>query len=167
MLVIIDMQNEYVDEMGRSTVAGAKAIESGILSKIFEFEKDARPIFYTINIKVTSKDRLESEKRWAIEPYGKLKQALKNHNLIEKTCYAISPEQAIKARNRINKNIDIKTIEFVGVETNICVLANALVFQNLFPKSEIVINSNLCTSSNKLLHNKALDIMRELKMEVI
>lgn len=167
MLVIIDMQNEYVDEKGKAPIAGAKDIESGILSRILEYKKNGKLIFYTINTKISNEDREQSEKRWAIEPYGKLKKALEKHYLIEKTEYAISAEQAIEIRNKIIKSADIETIEFVGVETNICVLANVLVFQNLFPNSKIVINSRLCTSSNKKLHNKAIDIMSGLKMEVI
>ena len=167
MLVIIDMQNEYVDDKGKASISSAKDIESGILSRILEYEKNGKSIFYTINTKISNEDRGQSEKRWAKEPYGKLKQALAKHYSIEKTEYAISVEHAIEIRNKIVQNDDIRTIEFVGVETNICVLANALVFQNLFPNSKIVINSELCTSSNIKLHNKAKDIMSGLKMEVI
>lgn len=167
MLVIIDMQNEYVDEKGKSPVEGAKDLENGIINRIKEFEKKGESIFYTINTKIAHKAREKSEERWAIKPYGQLKEALEKHHMIEKINYAIAAEQAIQIKNKLMHKMDIEIIEFVGVETNICVLANGIVFQNLFPNAKIVINSKLCTSSNDLLHSKALDVMNALKMEVI
>ncbi|MBS4538812.1 isochorismatase family protein [Clostridium sp. D2Q-11] len=59
-----------------------------------------------------------------------------------------------------------KKIEFVGVETNVCVLSNAVIVKNIFPDSEIIIYKSLCTSSNLDLHKKALDIMTSLQMKV-
>lgn len=167
MLIIVDMQNDYVDRDGRAAIKGAKELENGILDRIKKTEENGGLILYTINTMVSYEDRNKPEIEWAIRPYGKLEKALKKHHIIKKTNYAISAEQAIKIKNNIIKNSEVESIEFVGVETNICVLANGLVFQNLFPNSKIVINSKLCTSSNDILHSKALDIMDELKMEVI
>lgn len=166
MLVIIDMQNEYVHERGMSTVSGAKDLEKGILEKIEEYEEKKDFILYTINTKVTH-NRNEQDAEWAITPYGKLKEALRNHYLIKKTNYAITAKQAMEINNNIMGDVDVRTIEFVGVETNICVISNGIVFQNLFPDAKIIINSRLCASSDQLLGHKALDVMRELKMEVI
>lgn len=167
VLVIIDMQNEYVDENGRAPINGAKDIENGIMYKVKEYEEKGKPILYTINTKVTHEDRDKAELEWAIKPYGRLEEALGNHHMIKKTNYAISAEKAIETRDRIIPSVEIKNIEFVGVETNICVLANGVVFQNLFPDAKIVINSKLCASSNDILHSKVLDIMNGLRMEVI
>lgn len=167
VLVIVDMQNEYVDIKGKSYVNGAENLEYGILKRISDYEKQNTPILYTINTIVSEEYSNQSEVKWAMEPYNKLKGALEKHKLIEKTRYAITAENAVKIRDKIVKYSNIESIEFVGVETNICILANGLVFQNLFPDAKIIINSKLCTSSSKILHSKALDIMSELKMEVI
>lgn len=167
MLVIIDMQNDYVDEKGKAIIPGAKYLVNGIFEKIKQYENNNDMIFYTINTIVPDDNRDKEELEWAITPYGKLKKALDKHKILKKTNYGISAETAIDFKNNIVKNIDIQTIEFVGVETNICVLANVIIFQNMFPKAKIIVNSKLCTSSNEILHSKALDLMNELKMEVI
>src|SRR5690625_3766348 len=142
------MQNEYVDEKGKSPVDGAKNFEDGILDKIMEYEKKGESIIYTINIKVAHKDRDQSEEKWAVKPYGRLQKALKKHHKIEKTNYGITAEQGFQIRENMTDMNDTRNIEFVGVETNICVLANGIIFQNLFPDAKIIINSELCTSSN-------------------
>lgn len=167
MLVIIDMQNEYVDEKGKANVRGAKELGDGILDRIKYYEDKGETIFYTINTKVSHEDRDEEDVQWARQPYGKLKEALKNHHMIEKLHYGISAENAIEIKEKMKEDIDTKTIEFVGVETNVCVLANCIIFQNIFPDAEIVINSKLCNSSEVNLHHDALNLMKELKMEVI
>lgn len=167
MLIVIDMQNEYVHEKGKAHVNGAKDLEKGIIEKIREYQDKGESIFYTINTKVSHEDRDKLDKDWAVRPYGKLKEALGKHSRIEKIYYGITAEQALMIKSNINNENDTKIIEFVGVETNICVLANMIIFQNLYPNAKIVINSKLCSSSNISLHNKALDIMNELNMEVI
>lgn len=167
MLLIIDMQNEYVDYDGKSTVPGAKDLEGKILERIKHYESKGETIFYTINTKVPHDGRNQSDVQWAIEPYGKLKDALKNHYMIEKLHYGISAENAMEIKDKMKEDIDTERIEFVGVETNICVFANSIIFQNLFPEAEIVINSKLCSSTDKKLHAKALDLMEGLNMEVI
>ena len=58
-------------------------------------------------------------------------------------------------------------IHICGVVTNMCVLSVALNFQNLFTKSEIIIHSDACASNDPEMHQKALDIMRGLQMQVI
>lgn len=167
MLIIVDMQNEYVDMNGRAPIKGAKELENGILDRIKDYENRGETIYYTINIKVSDRNRDKSEVEWAIRSYGELQEALRKHDKIEKTNYAISYERGIQIKNNKKNDNDVKRIEIIGVETNICVLANGIVFQNLFPDSEIVINSKLCASSNELLHRNVLDIIKEFKMEVI
>lgn len=58
-------------------------------------------------------------------------------------------------------------IHICGVVTNMCVLSVALNFQNLFTRSEIIIHSDACTSNDPEMHQKALDIMRGLQMQVV
>lgn len=167
MLIIVDMQNEYVDMNGKAPIKGAKKLENGILDRIKYYENRGERIYYTINTKVSDRNRDKSDLDWAIRPYGKLDQALVKHNKIEKTNYGISLEKGLEIKNSIKDDNDIKRIEFLGVETNICVLANGIIFQNLFPDAKILVNSKLCASSNEMLHIKAFDIMKEFKMEVI
>lgn len=97
-----------------------------------------------------------------------LKDILDSNTPLKKIYYGITPEKASSLKEGFKEEGNyIKEIEIVGVETHICVLSNAIIIQNMFPDSKIIIDSKLCTSNNKKLHQAALKIMIGLKMEVI
>lgn len=171
MLFVIDMQNDFIDQSkGKMKVYKADRIINGIIEKIDEYNSKEDIIFYTINIHENMDDdnRSKAEKKWGQSLYPPLDLKLKNHKKIEKTYYAISPDVAGEIKNRY-ENYDeyIKNIEIVGVETNICLISNAIVIQNMFPSSKIIINSKLCTSNDINMHKNALKLMESLNMEVI
>lgn len=107
------------------------------------------------------------EKRWAIEPYDLLKPYLKKHKILKKSYYALAPESLLELQEYFKVSGDHKSIiEFVGVETHLCVLANAVCIQSAFPNSDIIINASLCKSKDKKDHEAALKLMEALGMEI-
>ena len=171
MLFIIDMQNDFVSkEKGKMPVKEAEGLVLGIIEKIKEYEKKGDKIFYTLNIHADMEDdsRSEKEKLWGQSIYEPLEAYLKAHTYLKKLYYGITPEKASLLKEKYkDKRIYVETIEVIGVETEVCVLSNAIVIQNMFPNSKIIIDSSLCRSNNLKLHKRALDIMKRLKMEVI
>lgn len=186
MLFIIDMQNEYVDkEKGKNYVKNSEKIVDGIIKKIKEYEKKGEYIFYTSDIPLknnqdynfnltNNKENISNaekeasgEKRWACEPYHLLKAHLEKHQVIKKSYYALPPETLLEIQEHFKDRGDhIGVIEFVGVETHICVLANAICIQSAFPNANIIINGSLCKSKDKNHHDTALDLMEGLGMEI-
>lgn len=187
MLFIIDMQNDYIDESGNKYIKGAENLVPGIINKIKEYEDKNDYIFYTSDIIlqhiaengvdiINNNDKIgtiigvmksNSEKKWYFEPYELLKPYLINHERIRKSYYALPPEVLLEIQKRFKDKMHIiEEIEFVGVETNICVLANAICVQSAFPDAKIIIDSNLCKSKNTKNHYKALEIMEALGMIV-
>ncbi|EEG78896.1 amidase [Dethiobacter alkaliphilus AHT 1] len=170
MLFIIDMQNDFVDpKRGSMAVKGAEMLIPGILERIKIYEEKGDLIFYTLNIHdmVPEDMRSKEEIKWGQAIYPLLKENLKKHHALEKKYHAISPLEFEAFRQKCaDKTQYIKEIELVGVETNVCVLANAVVIKNMFPTSDVIINSSLCLSSDPDLHKKALDIMAGMKMKV-
>lgn len=187
MLFIIDMQNEYVDkEKGKKYVNDSEKIIEGIIDKIKEYEENGHNIFYTIDISIKKMQEINSnnlinnkeninyaekqstdEKRWAIEPYDLLKPYLKKHKILKKSYYALAPESLLELQEYFKVSGDHKgIIEFVGVETHLCVLANAVCIQSAFPNSDIIINASLCKSKDKKDHEAALKLMEALGMEI-
>jgi nicotinamidase-related amidase len=57
--------------------------------------------------------------------------------------------------------------EICGLVTNMCVLSIAVSLQNIYNNLEITIDASCCASFNKELHEKALDIMEGLQMNII
>ncbi|MBM9602887.1 isochorismatase family protein [Desulfopila inferna] len=111
-------------------------------------------------------NRSDQEKDWGQKIADPLNEMLHNKIRIKKTYHAIFPEHMIHIKNKYGTSDCMKKIEIVGVESHICVLSNAVVFSNEFPSSNIIINKNLCLSSDMDLHNMAMVIMEKLKMEV-
>ena len=76
----------------------------------------------------------------------------------------MSPEDALHLRSILGQ---VDNIQIVGVVTNMCVISNAIILQSLWPDANLTINAALCRSFDSALHEKALDVMRGLQMNVI
>lgn len=167
MLFVIDMQNDFVDEeKGILTVSEAEKIVPKIIEEIHRQEEKGEPVYYTLNQHdLEDDDRSDAEKKWGLALYGPLEEALKKHKAIKKKFHSISPEEAEKLRNQYKDDPD-RVIEFVGVETNVCVLSNAVMLHNSFPFATISVLEDLCKGSTTELHKETLDVMRSLKIEI-
>lgn len=170
MLVIIDMQNDFIDQgKGKMVVKEADKLVSGTIQKIKEYEKRGDLVLYTLNIHRDMPDdnRPKEEKIWGEEIYSLLKAFLINHIPVKKYYYGVYPYTLRKLLDQYeNMGRYLNIIEIIGVETNLCVLTNAIILQTLFHDSNIIIDANLCTSNDMELHWKALDIMRKMNIEV-
>lgn len=189
MLMIIDMQNDYIDrESGKSYVRDSEKIVGGIIERIKEAERNGEYIYYTSDIPIeecefkreykqepindneTIELQIENsntEERWGCEPYKLLRHYLNKHKEVKKSYYAIPPETLLEFQQKFKKESHIiKEIEFVGVETHICVLANAICLQSAFPQATMVINASLCRSKNEEDHNHGIKIMESLGMQI-
>lgn len=71
------------------------------------------------------------------------------------------------ATNLSNMEFDPESITLAGVATNICVLSNAIILQTKYPEADMFIVKDGVASYDKDLHNKAIDIMRGLRMKFI
>lgn len=191
MLFIIDMQNEYIDPGSEKYIKDAEKLIPGITQKIKDYEKNEDMIFYTrdINLLVDyqgqmekednienvnnektikeTENKLSPEGKVGTKPYGELRDLLERHTEIKKTYYAIPPERLLEIQEIFkDKKHVIDNIEFVGVETNICVLANAICVQSAFPEATIIVDSKLCKAKDENNHKYALTTMESLGMKV-
>lgn len=187
MLFIIDMQNDYIHrEKGKRYVKDSEKLIDGIINKIRESKEKEEYIFYTSDIPIIEnkdcfgennhndrksimdqEEKSNKEEEWACELYGALKPYLNKDKNIKKSYYAIPPESLLKLQDKLKEKIHIiKEIELVGVETHICVLANAICLQSAFPRAKILIHASLCKSKNTEDHENALKIMEGLGMEI-
>ncbi|SFH65789.1 cysteine hydrolase family protein [Pisciglobus halotolerans] len=166
MLFVIDMQNDYVDpEKGAMVVEGAKEIVPNILQEIRRQEEQGEPIYYTLDKHQSDEGRSAQEDQWGHELYPPLQQALQKHQAIKKDFHSISPEVAAKLRDEYQDDPN-RVITVVGAETNVCVLSNAVMLHNSFPLASVRILKEACAGSTEALHQKALDVMKSLKMEI-
>ena len=83
---------------------------------------------------------------------------------VKKEAFGIAPKDMIKLAEELG---DIDEIELVGVVSNICVISNVCTFQAQYPNAQITVDSNLCASFDESLHEKVLDVMEGLQVQVI
>ena len=57
--------------------------------------------------------------------------------------------------------------EILGLVTDCCVLANAIILRNYFPRTRIQLNAKCCAGSTPQLHQAALDILKLHQIEII
>lgn len=62
---------------------------------------------------------------------------------------------------------DIEEIELIGVCTDICVMANAVLLKTRYPNAKILVKASCCAGVTPKLHQEALDVMKSLQVEVL
>lgn len=191
MLFIIDIQNNYVSPKSEMYVNDSKTLLPKIIDRIEEYKKKDDEIFYTIDIytkkdlniteeslkglknnndlkNINIKEKIATDlEKWKFSLPDKLQPYLEDRECLKKSHYALPPEVILEIQQRFNKEKKIiEEIEFVGVETHICVLANAICIRSAFPDAKIIINEPLCMSSDEVEHKRALKIMKSLGMKI-
>lgn len=60
-----------------------------------------------------------------------------------------------------------KSIELVGVCTDICVISNALILKAQFPDVEIFVDASCCAGTTPEMHRAALAVMKSCQINVL
>lgn len=170
MIFAIDLQNDYLHKDGKFYIPAAENIKTALLARLMDARATGELIAYTKNIYPESeyKERSAEEIKWAEEIYEDFKDVLQDAKQFEKIHYGISPESALEFRQEFEDRKEaFEYIEFMGVETNVCVLSNISIVQNIFPESGLMISPLRTAAKDKRLHENALEIMRGLKVEVM
>lgn len=183
MLFIVDIQNNFINREGNMYIEGSEDLIPVIIEKIKSHREKGDYIFYTLDVYVKKEkhkaninnieniekkeEKANEKEKWNFELPDELKPYLEEGECIKKSYYSLPPEELLSLQDRFKKEHRvIREIEFVGVETHICVLSNAVSLRSAFPDAEIIINKDLCKSSSNSDHNKALEIMKGLGMTV-
>lgn len=168
MLVVIDAQNDTFDERGTNFVRWSKVIEDGMTQRIDQAIESSESIIYTKNLYPNFEyDKRSTESIHFDEAiYSKFYERLEDYgDEYTKTFYGIPPEQAKNIYENYKDEVETnQKIEFIGVETNVCVLANIMVIQNIFPEANITVNKKLVAAARDDLHDKTLEIFANMNV---
>ena len=172
LLVVIDMQNDFID--GVLGNPEAQAIVPNVIEKIkaADFDlivltQDTHHIDYLKTEEgkhLPIKHCLYKTKGWEIHEdiLNLISSYLSYDNIfyIEKETFGYPyPEGSLIK--------DITEIEIVGLDTDFCVLANAMTLKAAFPNIPITIDAACCAGSTPEWHEKALDILEHCHFNVI
>lgn len=167
-LVVVDMQNDFVT--GSLKNEEAQKIVRPIKNFIDGFEGE---VIYTRdtheeNYLDTNEGRHLPVKHcikgtWGHEIVDELKP--KSSKIINKPSFG--SEDLACYLDFLNEKNHIDEIHFVGVCTDICVIANAIVVKTHLPEVPIYVHKDLTAGVTIKSHNNALEAMKSLQIEVI
>lgn len=194
VLVVVDMQNDFID--GSLGTPEAQAIVPNVVKKIMDADKNTLILFtkdtHDENYLNTQEGRklpvehciYESEKTnngWCINKavrsaWLSKEGALiiddypmvnKNNTIIKITFGSLWLAKIINEVLSIADNGEELEIELVGLCTDICVISNAMILKATFPEAKISVDASCCAGVTPESHENALKAMEMCQIEII
>ena len=168
ILVVVDMQNDFID--GALGTAEAVAIVPNVAEKIKNFDGT---VLYTRdtheeNYMETQEGRnlpvphcIRDTEGWQIRV--ELQQA--GAVVIDKPTFG-SRELAEKLVE-MNAEEAIESITLIGLCTDICVISNAFVIKAFLPETPIIVDAACCAGVTPESHTRALEAMKVCQIQVV
>jgi len=170
LLIVIDMQNDFID--GSLGTKEAQEIIPHVIEEIKKYK--AENIFATRD--THEKEYLKTQEGrklpiahcirgtngWEINQ--KVKEALKEAKVIDKPSFG-----SIALAEEIKKLASKEEVELtlIGLCTDICVVSNALLLKAYLPETPIRVLASCCAGVTPESHQAALATMRMCQIEVI
>lgn len=171
VLVVVDMQNDFVD--GALGTKEAVAIVDHVVNKIRDFDGrilvtlDTHPNNYLETAegkKLPVPHCIRMTKGWLLNEKVMLALADKNYKMIEKGTFGST--KLVKEIRKM-KGDDALEIEFVGLCTDICVVSNVLLLKAYFPEAKMTVDASCCAGVTPKSHEAALETMKMCQIDVI
>ena len=171
ILIVVDMQNDFVD--GALGSKEAVAIVDNVADKINGFDGDIIVTYDTHfdNYMSTSEGAklpvphcIKGTTGWELN--SKVKAALdaKEYTEVEKITFgSVNLPDLISEEYAVN---DV-SIELIGLCTDICVVSNALILKANFPETPISVDSSCCAGVTPQKHAAALETMASCQIEIV
>ncbi|MBP5180595.1 MAG: cysteine hydrolase [Clostridiales bacterium] len=171
LLVVVDMQNDFVD--GALGFEGADGIIEGIAKRIQEYKDAGDEVVYTLDTHFENYPDTQEGRNLPVPHCIKgseghaLVPALKDI-LTDCLCFEKPTFGSLKLGNYINSNADkYDSIELCGLVSNICVISNAVIAKAAAPETQIIVDSALTDSFDKKLDQETYDIMKGVQITVL
>ena len=164
LLVVIDMQNDFID--GALGTKEAEAIVDRVVEKIKEYPKDC--IYVTrdthgTNYLETQEGKLlpvvhcvEGTRGWEIQE--KVAKELSGAVVVNKDTFGSQALADMLYFETIGQ--DEVEIELVGLCTDICVVSNAILLKTRMPEVKVIIDASCCAGVTPESHAAALTTMQ-------
>ncbi len=180
ILVVIDMQNDFVT--GSLGTKEAERIVPVVAEKIRQAKQNHHKVFATMDTHFEEGDELNDAyfetqegkylpvlhclyNTWGWQLVDGIKELVFRTETWWKPTFG-----SLRAMNAVKKAIqekDVEEVEFCGLCTDICVIANVMLLKTLAPEVKIVVDSKACAGVTPAKHEAALEVMRSLQVEVL
>ncbi len=169
LLIVIDMQNDFID--GALGTPEAQAIVENVCAKIRSYP--AEDVIATLdthgeNYMETQEGKylplphcIRGTEGWALRP--EIAEQLAGAALYEKPTFgSVRLAEDLKALAEQEE----LTVELVGLCTDICVVSNALLLKAVMPEVSISVDASCCAGVTPESHEAALATMRACQIQV-
>lgn len=166
VLIVIDMQNDFID--GSLGTPEAQAIVPKVKEKIKKYKKAGKDIIFTKDTHFENYLDTFEGKNLPVEHCIKGTEGWKINKELNTKVYANVIHK--KTFGYLDWNVHInnyESIEIVGLCTDICVISNALILRAWFPNSTITVDASCCAGVTPEKHKAALEVMKSCQIEVI
>ena len=169
ILVVVDMQNDFIDgALGSSEapkiVEGINALVAGFPGKII-FTRDT----HTEDYMNTQEGRklpvphcIKDTHGWQITDGIAIPDGAE---IIDKPTFG--SVALAKMLTDLDKSEPISSVELVGLCTDICVISNAMLIKAALPEITVRVRGELCRGVTPESHDTALSAMRACQIEII
>ena len=174
VLVVVDMQNDFID--GALGTKEAVAIVPNVAEKIKKF--DGKVLFTRDTHEENYMDTQEGKnlpvphcirgtEGWQIRPEL---EVFRTEEAIDKPTFGSSKlGEMLKSQNETLKSageIGIESITLIGLCTDICVISNAILIKAFLPEVPIIVDSACCAGVTPDSHKNALEAMKVCQIKV-
>lgn len=172
-LIVVDMQNDFID--GSLGTKEAQNIVPNVEKKIEEYQSRNDTIIFTRDTHYNNYSDTAEGRKLPIPhcihgTYGwkiGLKVNPYDYKIVNKISFGYDNWKKIISNLVVGEDTQNFTIELVGLDTDICVISNALIIKALFPEINIVVDASCCAGSTPEKHKAALEVMKSCQIEII
>lgn len=179
LLIVVDMQNDFVT--GSLGSKAAQSIVPVVKEKIKEYRSAGHTIIVTKDTHFDDYPETEEGKHlpaehcimnsWGAEIVDELHDVLqpyseeyKDSNVITLNKFTFGCDRLISLLQ--GREAAFKEVELIGLCTDICVIANAVVAKTALPDAHIIVDASCCAGTSEENHKNALKVMEVLQIEI-
>ncbi len=169
-LIVVDYQKDFVD--GSLGFPGAEKLDDAICKKIESYQLENYDVIFTLDThqenyldtqegkKLPIPHCIENTPGW--ELYGNTARFHDPHTVtFQKNTFG-----SLELANFLREE-QYEAVELVGLVSNICVLSNAILAKAALPEAAITVDASCTASADQALHQKALELLENLQIDVI
>ena len=164
VLIVIDMQNDFID--GSLGTKEAQTIVPTVKEKIKEYQKRGDNIIFTRDTHQIDYLNTPEGKKLPVEHciYGTHGWQIAKELEVEGATYIDKP--TFGWSHWEEQKFD-NEIELIGLCTDICVVSNALILKAVFPELKITVDASCCAGVTPQTHKSALETMKMCQIDII
>lgn len=168
-MLVIDYQKDFVD--GSLGFPGARALEGPIVERIREYRERGDEVIFTLDTHGADYAQTREGKALPIPHcqkgsggwrlFGEIEALSEGAPRFEKETFG----SAWLFHHLEGQGY--ASIELCGLVSSICVLSNAVLALTAQPNTPVLVDARLTAAADPALHEKALDILENLQVQVI